>query len=118
MTSDDSISLSTPGMLVAQMSKSPSTEFTGENSASLVSEESRSYWIIQESVFAELSSEEKECILNIPAAKNLDDLRMFARYAVTVVMVVRFYVWFLVYIFLMTSIFTYAKLMSFELALQ
>ncbi|XP_045213441.1 GATOR complex protein NPRL3-like [Mercenaria mercenaria] len=77
VTSDESITLSTPGMLVAQLSKSPSSEFTTESS--LVSEENKMYWMMQESVFANLTAEEKECIINVPAAKNLDDLRMFAR---------------------------------------
>ncbi|XP_052791015.1 GATOR complex protein NPRL3-like [Mya arenaria] len=79
VTSDESITLSTPGMLVAQMSKSPSTEFTVDGSTSLLSEESKAYWLMQESVFSDLSMEEKDCILKVPAAKNLDDLRMFAR---------------------------------------
>lgn len=70
------MSLSTPGMLVAQLSKSPSTEFTAESS--VPSEENKVYWVMQES-FCSLSAEEKECIMNVPAAKNLDDLRMFAR---------------------------------------
>lgn len=77
VTSDESISLSTPGMLVAQLSKSPSSEFTTESS--LATEEGKAYWIMQESVFSNLTQEEKDCILNVPAAKNLDDLRMFAR---------------------------------------
>ena len=34
---------------------------------------------MQESVFAHLSIKEKECILNVPAAKHLDDLQMFVR---------------------------------------
>ncbi|XP_060579018.1 GATOR1 complex protein NPRL3-like [Ruditapes philippinarum] len=77
VTSDESITLSTPGMLIAQLSKSPSSEFTAESS--LQSEENKMYWMMQESVFVKLTAEEKECILNVPAAKNLDDLRMFAR---------------------------------------
>jgi hypothetical protein len=64
-------------MLIAQLSKSPSSEFTAESS--LQSEENKMYWMMQESVFVKLTAEEKECILNVPAAKNLDDLRMFAR---------------------------------------
>ena len=76
-TSDESVSLSTPGMLVAQLSKSPSTEFTADSS--ITSEENKVYWLMQES-FSSLSQEEKECIMNVPAAKNLDDLRMFARW--------------------------------------
>ena len=34
---------------------------------------------MQESVFVHLSIEEKECILDVPAAKHLDDLQMFVR---------------------------------------
>ena len=34
---------------------------------------------MQESVFVRLSIEEKECILDVPAAKHLDDLQMFVR---------------------------------------
>lgn len=63
-------------MLVAQLSKSPSTEFTADSS--VTSEEHKVYWLLQES-FSSLSNEEKDCIMNVPAAKNLDDLRMFAR---------------------------------------
>ncbi|XP_052227787.1 GATOR complex protein NPRL3-like isoform X2 [Dreissena polymorpha] len=79
VTSDESITLSTPGMLIAQMSKSPSTEFTGEGVTMPKSGDSKAYWLIQESVCSDLSVEEKECILRVPAAKNLDDLRMFTR---------------------------------------
>ncbi|KAL4239681.1 Nitrogen permease regulator-like 3 [Mactra antiquata] len=80
VTSDESVSLSTPGMLVAQLSKSPSSEFTAESSLTTVtSEENKMFWIMQESVFSNLTGEEKECILHVPAAKNMDDLRMFAR---------------------------------------
>ena len=64
-------------MMVAQLSKSPSSEFTSDSA--LVSDENKMYWIMQETAFAKLTAEEKECILNVPAAKNLDDLRMFAR---------------------------------------
>ena len=66
-------------MLVAQLSKSPSTEFTTDTS--VISDENKVDWLMQESVFSHLSAEEKECITNVPSAKNLDDLRMFARYA-------------------------------------
>ena len=65
-------------MLVAQLSKSPSAEFIAD--ASLASEENKAHWLMQEAVFAHLSTEEKECITNVPAAKHLDDLRMFVRY--------------------------------------
>ena len=34
---------------------------------------------MQESVFVHLSIEEKGCILDVPAAKHLDDLQMFVR---------------------------------------
>ena len=34
---------------------------------------------MQQSVFVHLSIEEKECILDVPAAKHLDDLQMFVR---------------------------------------
>ena len=65
-------------MLVAQLSKSPSSEFTTE-STQATTEENKAHWLMQEAVFGHLSSEEKECITNVPAAKNLDDLRMFVR---------------------------------------
>ena len=75
VTSEESFTLSTPGMLVAQLSKSPSAEFITE-----ATEEHKAQMFMQESVFAHLSIEEKECILNVPAAKHLDDLQMFVRY--------------------------------------
>ena len=34
---------------------------------------------MQESVFVHLFIDEKECILDVPAAKHLDDLQMFVR---------------------------------------
>ena len=34
---------------------------------------------MQESVFVYLSIEEKECTLNVPTVKHLDDLQMFVR---------------------------------------
>ena len=76
VTSEESFTLSTPGMLVAQLSKSPSAEFITE-----ATEEHKAQMFMQESVFAHLSIEEKECILNVPAAKHLDDLQMFVRYS-------------------------------------
>ena len=75
VTSEESFTLSTPGILVAQLSKSPSAEFITE-----ATEEHKAQMFMQESVFAHLSIEEKECILNVPAAKHLDDLQMFVRY--------------------------------------
>ena len=78
VTSEESFTLSTPGMLVAQLSKSPSSEFTADSNQ-VNSEENKAHWLMQEAVFGHLSTEEKECITNVPAAKNLDDLRMFVR---------------------------------------
>ena len=81
-------------MLVAQLSKRPSAEFiTG------ATEEHKAQMFMQESVFVHLSikkecilnvsaakhlddvhlSIKKECILNVSAAKHLDDLQMFVR---------------------------------------
>ena len=64
---------STSGMLVVQLSKSPSAEFITE-----ATEEHKAQMSMQESVFVHLSMEE-EGILNVPAAKHLDDLQMFVR---------------------------------------
>ena len=74
VTSEESFTLSTTGMLVAQLSKSPSAEFITE-----ATEEHKAQMFMQESVFVHLSIEEEECILNVPAAKHLDDLQMFVR---------------------------------------
>ena len=60
-------------MLVAQLSKCPSAEFITE-----AREEHKAQMSMQESVFVHLSMEE-ECILNVPAAKHLDDLQMIVR---------------------------------------
>ena len=61
-------------MLGAQLSKSPSAEFITE-----ATEEHKAQMFMQESVFVHLSIEEKECILDVPAANHLDDLQMFVR---------------------------------------
>ena len=73
-TSEDSFPLSTSGILVAQLSKSPSAEFITE-----ATEEHNAQMFMQESVFVHLSIEEKGCILDVPATKHLDDLEMFVR---------------------------------------
>ena len=74
VTSEDSFTHSAPGMLVAQLSKSPSAEFITE-----AREEHKAQMLMQESVFVYLSMEEKECILNVSAAEHLDDLQTFVR---------------------------------------
>ena len=73
LVSKERFTQSTSGMLVAQLSKSPLAEFITE-----ATEEHKAQMSMQESVFVHFSMEE-ECILNVPAAKHLDDLQMFVR---------------------------------------
>ena len=54
------------------LSKRPSEEFITE-----ATQEHQAQMFMQESVFVHLSI--KECILNVSAAKHLDDLQMFVR---------------------------------------
>ena len=55
------------------LSKRPSEEFITE-----ATQEHQAQMFMQESVFVHLSIK-KECILNVSAAKHLDDLQMFVR---------------------------------------
>ncbi|XP_048759621.2 GATOR complex protein NPRL3-like [Ostrea edulis] len=68
VNSDESLALSYQG--TSQFSKSPSSD------GSLASEDR--FWPLHDEMSG-LSKEEKDCILDIPAAKNLEDLKLFTK---------------------------------------
>jgi hypothetical protein len=68
VNSDESLAMSYQG--TSQFSKSPSSD------GSLASEDR--FWPLHDEMSG-LSKEERDCILDIPAAKNLEDLKLFTR---------------------------------------
>lgn len=68
MNSDESLALSYQG--TSQFSKSPSSD------GSLASEDR--FLSLHEELY-NLSKEERDCVLDIPAARTLEDLKLFTR---------------------------------------
>ncbi|KAK3579485.1 hypothetical protein CHS0354_028302 [Potamilus streckersoni] len=60
----------------SMMSKSPSVEFTAD--ISLFSEEVKAF-LVQDSGLNNLTVEEQEAIMNVPATQNLEDIKLFAK---------------------------------------
>ncbi|KAJ8317878.1 hypothetical protein KUTeg_002969 [Tegillarca granosa] len=72
VNSDESLSIG-----ISQFSKSPSSEIASDSS--LVSEEVKGHWSQHDGLLAHLTKEERDCVFNLPAAKNMDDLKLFGR---------------------------------------
>ncbi|KAL5018870.1 hypothetical protein ScPMuIL_004592 [Solemya velum] len=75
VNSDESVNQG-PGTTYTHLfSKSPSSEIASDSS--LISEDLKAMWTAQDLLAFNISREEREIVLNIPAAKSPEDLRLF-----------------------------------------
>ena len=59
--------------------KSPSLEMAGESSDPTLAEDSQAQWRQQDSLLAGLTPAERQAVMNVPAASNMEDLKLFTR---------------------------------------
>ncbi|OWF39378.1 Nitrogen permease regulator 3-like protein [Mizuhopecten yessoensis] len=76
VNSDESVSIGS-NSINAMFSKSPSSEIASDSSQ--VSEDMRAGNRFNQDGLSHLSKEERECVLNVPAAKSPEDLKLFSR---------------------------------------
>ncbi|XP_071108105.1 GATOR1 complex protein NPRL3-like [Haliotis cracherodii] len=78
VNSDESIGPAPGAQQLSQLSKSPSV---GEmmSDGTVITEETKAQWRMQESLLSVVTPEVKAAILKCPAAKNTEDLKVFAR---------------------------------------
>ena len=58
--------------------KSPSTVEVASD-GTVITEETRAQWRLQDNLLSRLTTEQKHCVMSVPAANNSEDIKLFAR---------------------------------------